>query len=487
MQWYEYGLLALIVVGASAVLLIQPKTWMRWVFCCIALILVWRHLDVEGAHWQVFPLYLGLGLLVVIQFAMLHEEHGAPVVKGSAWIALACCVASLGFSWALPMFDLPRPTGKYAVGVYSGSMHDFSRGPNGLEHPTRELFREVVVQFWYPAEPRTGLGLARYAQASELSQRSGYKAEIRTNAFLQAKPVTSEAFPVLLFNPRWAGARVQNTFLAEDLASHGYIVVALDHPYNGALVDTDHGLIASDRLDAISTDNLPDTQSGAQIVEANWAKELAIWVADSRFVLRQLDQMAHQPGNQPAVRPGQPGVILGFPWGTPRMDLTRVGAFGHSFGGAASLALLGAGTSADAHVRCAINLDGWTLGGLDHRTTQPVLLLYEQAAESPPPVAGMVVGVDARVSADDTAVVDASLAKYGGLRAYVAGTQHLDFTDQTLVSPLQRLTATGPIRGERIREITRGLVLAFFDQNLKGTGNLPSYPEVKIQQYLPAQ
>ena len=36
---------------------------------------------------------------------------------------------------------------------------------------------------------------------------------------------------------------------------------------------------------------------------------------------------------------------------------------------------------------------------------------------------------------------------------------------------------------ERIREITRGLVLGFFDQTLRGTGEIPEYPEVKMERW----
>ena len=63
----------------------------------------------------------------------------------------------------------------------------------------------------------------------------------------------------------------------------------------------------------------------------------------------------------------------------------------------------------------------------------------------------------------------------------------MDFTDQTLVSPIQRLTHTGPIAGARIREITRGLVLGFFDRELKGQGQMPAYPEVEMQSFAPAR
>ncbi len=43
-------------------------------------------------------------------------------------------------------------------------------------------------------------------------------------------------FFVLLFNHGWAGRRTQDTFLTEDLASHGYVVAAIDHTYNSVRV-----------------------------------------------------------------------------------------------------------------------------------------------------------------------------------------------------------------------------------------------------------
>ena len=43
-------------------------------------------------------------------------------------------------------------------------------------------------------------------------------------------------YPVVLFSPGLAGVRSQNTAWAQELASHGYVVVALDHPYDSAAV-----------------------------------------------------------------------------------------------------------------------------------------------------------------------------------------------------------------------------------------------------------
>ena len=75
--------------------------------------------------------------------------------------------------------------------------------------------------------------------------------------------------------------------------------------------------------------------------------------------------------------------------------------------------------------------------------------------------------------------MDESLARYGGCEAFIRGTQHADFTDETLVSPIGRLTYTGPLSPLRVRPIVRGLVLGFFDQTLRQKGSLPTYPEVQ--------
>jgi dienelactone hydrolase len=458
MQWYEYGLVALVIVGAAGALILHPRSWMRCIYVTAVAIVLWRHFNVEGPHWQVFPLYLAIGLLVVIQFAMLNDHQRGPVIRFGAWLALACCLVSLGLSWILPMFDLPKPTGPYAVGVYTGLMRDATRGADALSAPNRDNMRELAIQFWYPAKPKTGYGFGRYAKLTELRPRYSYKSQIRTNALWQATPDLSQEFPVILFGPMWGGSRVQNTALAEDLASHGYIVVAVDHPFNAAIVDTSNGIIQSDRQSALNV----GPGSSAAGVQAVWAKELAIWTADDEFVLRQLTRM------------NEPGALNSFPWGTPHMDLTRIGALGHSFGGASSIALLGT----DPRVKSAVNMDGWTFNAIDHRTTQPVLFLYEGATQYRQPGPG----TDGDLDRADNAGIIASLARYGGTRAYVAGTLHTDFTDAPLVTPIHRLNATGPI-GPRAIVITRALVLAFFDATLKNPPAEPTYPnfpEVKF-------
>ena len=404
-----------------------------------------------GPHYQIFPAYVAL---LLMGYVIWHHQSGRKF-RAMALFADLLCLISLAMLWVLPMFALPRPTGDHLVGTTGPiSWVDTSRSLSGDATSTGQR-RELVVQIWYPASAGSRWGdQARYARRQELSLAHSYLAAIRTNSVLNAPIADLGApYPVLLFGHRWAGSRTQNTFLAEDLASHGYIVVAVDHPLNAARVQlADGSVIRSDRADALG--NLEATTASA--VMAIWGKELDIWLADDKFVLNKL-----QSNNDG--------------WFSNRLDMNRVGAFGHSFGGAASANLLGV----DSRIKAAVNLDGWTFQGLDHRTHEPFLMVNEGVAAISHPE----TGVEGALNTTDSAAVNGSLHKYGGYRAFVSGAQHLDFTDQTLFSPLRSLTFTGPIQSERVREITRGLVLGFFNQTLKGQGEIPTYPEVKLEHW----
>jgi dienelactone hydrolase len=316
--------------------------------------------------------------------------------------------------------------------------------------------RELVVQLWYPAGEVAGLRLARYSRAKEAKPQFVYWAGIRTNSFQDA-PVAAGAHPLLLFGPMWGGRRTQDTFLAEELASHGYVVAAIDHPGNAARVERSDGRVVESTM-ARALSNIAGTTAPA--IEELWAKELTVWVRDDELVLDRL---------------------LTAEWLEGHIDPARIGAFGHSFGGAASMALLGK----DPRVRCALDMDGWTFNGLATRTAQPVMFIYAGPADARLTIqAATEPGPEGELDRYDQAVVSGSLRQFGGVRATLAGTQHLDFTDQTLLSPLQRLTYTGPMQGARVREIVRAMVLGFFDRELRGMdGGMSSYPEVKVKRF----
>lgn len=400
-------------------------------------------LTLRPLEWQLWPALASLIPLVVTLQKPAAETR--PWVRTSfSAAAIAGSTLSLALAWALPVFSLPAPTGPWPIGERPLALTDPATG------------RELAVTLWYPAQPSPHGTRAPYARPRELEPKFSYQAYVRTDAFEDAPLAQMPGpLPVLLFNPRWNGRRTQDTFLAEDLASHGYVVVAIDHPGNAQRLLTASGRLIRGGRENAALFAHPDSSTPAAIQQV-WNRELPFWVRDNRFVLDALAQGA---------------------WARGRLDLAHVGAFGHSFGGAASVALLGS----DSRVKCAANLDGWNFDALARRTDEPMLFVEQGQDEFP----ASPTGTESRLDAIDNLLVSSSFARYGGTRAYVAGTQHLSFTDQTLVSPFQRLTHTGPLAAARVQSITRELVLGFFDQTLRHQGTLPRYPEVRLHLFAP--
>jgi dienelactone hydrolase len=448
MPWFEPIVLACLA-GAAFCVLVQ--SWRRLapgaIYCAAAVLLL--DFYYRGPALQMIPAILA-GVLLLMAAVLLRRSGNAAIF--ASYGALFLVSTSLGLLILLPFFELPRPTGPYAIGTRTLHFYDRSRTMSGGRAASGQAPRELVVQLWYPAADHSHGSRAHYVRPREISLIKSYMAGIRTNAWQDA-PILSggQTFPVILYGHSWGSRRGVDTFLCEDLASHGFVVAAIDHPYNSARIELADGrVLRSDRAEELN--NLEG--STALRVEQIWNDELARWVADQRFVLNGLERSELAPS----------------------LDFTRAGAFGHSFGGAAALAMLG-DSAPGPKVQAAVNLDGWVFAGLERRTTQPILIVYE--ADPGPEFFAHEKGVMGVLDRADIAAVDRSLEEFGGVEAYVAGTSHLDFTDQTLVSPFQRITYTGPIRGERIRLITRQLVLAFFERSLRGSGApLPQFPEV---------
>ena len=378
-----------------------------------------------------------------------HHSRRLSPLRRLVWLALSLAfLAALAGFFALRHFRFPAPTGPYPVGTMILDLTDTGRHEEHSSDPGEH--RQLVAQLWYPATP-SNAPLAAYQRWKEATRSALYTPFLQTNSRWNA-PVApgSTSFPVLLFGHRWNGQRVQNTDLAEELASHGYVVVAIDHPYNSALVELGDGRVIK------GTEVLEGPKgyaaSAAEQIDY-WNTTLDVWAQDDLFVLNQL-----------AIRSSTPSDIFYH-----KLDTDHTGAFGHSFGGAVSLKLCGL----DPRIKAAVNLDGWTFGALQNRTAQqPILIEYEQITAERKKQLATLTGpgtVGDQLDRADFAAVDRSIGPFGGSIFYVAGTQHMDFTDQPLLPPLHRVSATGPIAPAEIEGIVRETVVAFFNQSLKHT------------------
>ena len=344
---------------------------------------------------------------------------------------------------AAPSITLPSPTGRFLVGTVSLHWVDASRPDPFLPGKRREL----VVQLWYPAASTTGFPPARYLPAvvaRAFERLGGIGAPVFDRIRVHARsgaPVVSGRHPVVLFSPGGGMVKGFYTSLLEELASQGFIVLAIDHPYDALAVEFPGGRLVPQRL-------------GEGPLEIN--RGLSIRIADVRFVLDRLPRLNAR------------GRFAG------RLDLTRIGMFGHSRGGATAAELM----LRDGRVDAGANLDGSFNQRAARRGVRgPFLLITAPRGVGPSEQA-----------------YRASLRR-SQLRLTLRGADHYTFSDFALIVPaleglapgLRKELAVGSIDGRRALAIERRYLGAFFRAHLKATREplltraSGAYPEVSFE------
>ncbi|MBV8632462.1 MAG: hypothetical protein JOZ83_16155 [Silvibacterium sp.] len=398
---------------------LRPWIWLAADVCALI-----AHLVLEGGHWQMIPAYAALGVFSAT--VMIAARSWQPL--GLAAILLLAA-ASCAFSALLPMFRLPSPTGSNLVGTRIIQIR--TGGANG---------RDVVLQLWYPAAP-SRQPFAPYRRRQETTFQSSYQAVLPTNSRMDA-PVANGRFPVLLFSPAWGGRRTQNTYLIEDLASHGFLVAGIDHPGNSGPTLYEDGHVS----EPASGDAMDFAVLSLEQLYQEGANEAKRQAADAIGVLNALATM-----NQDAMTPFH-----------QRLDLTRVGALGHSFGATAGAEA----AIEDGRIKAVLDLDGSIFGRMQHEGLEkPFMMIAEDAAVFPPGATKSAVDrINEALSKSD----EAAIGVYGGYMVFLHGSSHTSFTDRNLFSHFRRLSGAGKIPTDREYEIIRAYALAFFDKTLRG-------------------
>ncbi len=356
-------------------------------------------------RWILMVLALAstLGLLTAVFRAAAdarQRQRSGPSRAAAALTAIgslgtigAAALAAVAI-WALPTPHLPQPTGDFAVGT-SRLQWDSGLPEPGTADPADS--RVLVAQLWYPASE--GGGAQRYLPDSTvpdaLAQQAGLPEFLldglrfgRSNSVADAAMAEGD-HPLVIFSPGLGGVRTQNSAWAEDLASNGYIVAAVDHPYDSVVVVLDDGTVIRSALNTTGDDAL-DQQIADELAESR---------ADD--LIAALDELQRQ-----------------FATG-------QVVSAGHSIGGAA--AILAA--TKDDRFDAVINIDGLPRGG---QPTVPLLAI----------VAGGGTGSVESDRRYDAALTDV-LARCG-TRRVAPGAQHLSFTDAALfLPPLPALIGDG--------------------------------------------
>src|SRR5580704_8045796 len=150
MRLFEITLILVVLAAAAVQMTKVAVRWSTSLALLGVLICTW-HVIHEGTHWQMFPVLLGLVLLVTWQLIPIHlrvSRYPAMKVRLALMIAFLS-ITSFGLLLLVPMFSLPKPTGPYPVGTRIIYLKDTSRIETEGQHPG--MPRELIVQIWYPA------------------------------------------------------------------------------------------------------------------------------------------------------------------------------------------------------------------------------------------------------------------------------------------------------------------------------------------------
>ncbi len=440
--------------------------WARVGPAVVFLLLVLQ-IALEGARWPLGPAYLVTFYLLF--FACVWPR--VPILGPSRWTAvcgIGLLAAAAVMGSVLPVFQLPEPTGAFPIGTVTLHLVDSARKETQGGRPGDH--RELMIQIWYPAD-RSGPGQP-YRSRAETSLVKEHLALARTHAaagvpLAGARP----RYPVVILTPSWTGRRSQNTVQAEELASHGFVVVGIDHPYATEWTVFPDGRTVPTKLGEFLDCSTDETFAAGERVAA---EQLRIRTADVRFVLDELERID---------RSDPDGRFTG------RIDASRVGVFGHSFGGAVAAEAC----RDDSRVKAGANLDGLIFGeAMTKGIGKPYLVLADDTHMPTAAELDAATGAARRqlaFDAEDLRCIRRDLSEGGGFLGSIRGTRHMNFCDSPLYSPVKQLTHAGPIRPERAMEIINAYLVSFFQATLNDADepllDAPSspYPEVEIERF----
>lgn len=478
-------------------MLVSVRKRNRWFHLLpgFSLIMIPIHILVEGQRWQMYPIYFYAILLFIFtakNIKHVSKSSDKSNIKERKLLrtigAIVCFLFLIIVTLPpllMPIFRLPNPSGPYAVGIKYGYLIDKSRLETLTPDPTD--FMEVSVQVWYPAEITGNIKPIKYwenaAERSKIISKFwdglpsflfNHFSFVQTHSYLDANlSRAKQMFPVLIFNHGALGLPSLNTVLMEELVSHGYIIFSIGHAdYIPFFIKPDGQLKAFDpnsnelQLKMKENDDPEVRNIAYQLMESDDLKEQEVllrkfleknpqnqkslqrWVEDISFTMDELER----------INKGK-GIFSG------RLDLSKLGVFGVSFGGAASTQVC----VHEKRCKAAISMDCPQFGDLlDHEISQPILFMSSEQYKGK----------------ND---IFFELKNNPLYMILVKNTTHQNFSDISIWGGLFKIQLLGKIDGERFLQILNTYILAFFDKHLKGKDNSllkgpsPDYPEVYVK------
>lgn len=405
-------------------------------FASVAFLVLHLFIDNEPVRLRFIPIYIfTITMFLIAMVRTFRHDHNKQKPRKLAIIGrifgmmiLVICV--LIPTVVLPFNSLPEPTGNFNVGTVVCDFTDKNRVETFAKEEGK--LRKVAVQFWYPSD-KTGEETLYDISGAPISE-------------------SQKDYPVLIFSHGAFGMRMSNASTFRELASHGYIVASIDHTYQAfytAFSDGEGTPVNMEFLNdamKVQNDSVPVEESFK--ITHDWLK---LRTADIELVIDSLK----------SGQIGTSGELL-----KGHMDLTNIGLFGHSLGGAGAAQVC----RQRDDVKAAIVIDGTMIGditGLNNDNTEiitnesfnkPLMLMYgslyqqQEAKET---------SYQPNIKAFNNTVSDAySLC--------IKDSGHLNFTDLPRISPvLAGMLGVGNIDSLECIKIVNSYSLAFFNKHIK--------------------
>ena len=460
MQFFELLLLisSLTILISKSFLL--EKTKLPVLLGGLILILS-AHLIFEGYRWQMLPAYLIWSLAIIN--TIITPKRTSPLwlrtlkLFGILLIALPAVLLPT----ALPEFSLPEPTGDFKVGTRDLLLELERDEPITDNHKDQ---RKLMIKVWYPSNEVSEVmdpyidagGRHGFALKYGLPKSSfNYLDLIDTNVYKDT-PLANGPFPVLIFSHGYNSKANGYNAMLSNLASHGYIIFAINHTYESTgttFLDGSEVYFNYDYAQSIEAntwsmmqptlqafhDQVPFAERHPIVKKAlnqYFVKDVVErWSTDIIDVVNHLEEWNRNSFFQ------------------DKMNTKAIGVFGHSRGG---------GAAGDAHlkddrIKAGANVDGVQWGNIVNTSFhQPFLYITADWPESHEDL-----NLHAYINKSQDVFYEAK----------ILGTAHSNFMDIPFMVPYQSLSEAGSINPELGIEITNSLLMSYFNAHLKKKPN----------------
>jgi dienelactone hydrolase len=285
-----------------------------------------------------------------------HTQHVS--LSGSGWIRCRAQIKqSLSGSPVRSALTtngavaVPRPTGPSAIGTRVMRLVDSTRDDPFLENGTK---RELMVRFWYPARPSQTCKQAEYAPATIWAYFSHLmgnpRPAVTTNSCLNSA-IDDGTHPMVVFSHGYTGTFTDYTYIFEDLASRGYVVVSVDHTYEATAVEFPDGRFVRSAFGSHLGRTLLEDEPSLSFA-------LSVRLDDLKFVAKELVRL---------------NSYIQSPF-AGKFDTNNIAIAGHSMGGLAAAL----GVEREPHFKAGVIIDvhdGYVPEDVVAPTATPVLLM----------------------------------------------------------------------------------------------------------------